>query len=61
MDNSTYRRISLSQRIEAAVRMTQRSQSGETVVQISQDTGIRKIRLYELERDYKQGQALEDK
>jgi len=61
MQNSNYRRISLPQRIEAAIRMSQRSQSGETVGQISQDTGIGKTRLYELERDYKQGQALEDK
>jgi len=60
MNISNYRRISLAQRIEAALRMAQRQQTGETVSQISYDTGIGKTRLYELERSHKEGRSLED-
>jgi len=61
MDNSNSRRISPERRMEATIRMVQRSQTGESVSEISRNTGISRQRLYELEDSYNQRRSVEDR
>jgi len=53
MESNMYQRIPLDKRISAAIRMINRFQVGETVAQISLETGISRTHLYTLEEKYR--------
>lgn len=61
MESNMYQRIPLDKRILAAIRMINRFQVGETVAQISLETGISRTHLYTLEEKYNEEQTMMDK
>ena len=60
MEENQTRRIPIPKRIQAAVRMTQRTETGETTAEISRDMGISQKHLRTLETKYHQDPSMMD-
>ena len=60
MEKSGTRRLSLKQRLEGAIKMVERKETGKSVQEISNEINSSSKHLYKLEAKYKAGQPLED-
>lgn len=60
MDSTTTRRLTVAQRLQGAIKMAERKDTGKTVKQISVDTGISSKHLYALEDKYNRDPEMND-
>ena len=61
MEQSKIQRLNRAQRLEGVIKMSQRGSTGQTVKEISEETGITEKHLYTLERKYQEVPSMVDR